>query len=131
MAKQKAKKPARLIRTRQMDSRVSDIQSTPGSPRGSGQAWTCDVALVHTIEGWIYRALVLDLYSREVLGWATATDKTKALAVSALSKAIRLHKPAPGSILYVNQSKELTGSQVQRLLITNRLVVCKANPRMN
>lgn len=122
MAKQKAKKPARSIRSRQMDSRVSDIKSTPVSPRG--QAWRCYVACIRTREGWIYRAVVLDLWSREVLGWATATDKTKALAVSALSMAVRLRRPAPGSVVYVAQSTGLSGRKVQRMLNTNGLVVC-------
>ena len=100
-------------------------------PQGAGLAWMCDVARVRTIEGWMHVAVVRDLYSREVLGWATATDTSESLAASALAMAIRLRKPAPGLILYIVQSKELTGSQLQRMLITNRLVACKGSPRLN
>ena len=114
-----------------MDSRGSDIRPTPVSPRGPGQAWMCYVACIRTREGWIYRAVVLDLCSREVLGWATATERSKALAVSALSMAIRLRRPAPGSVVYAAQSSGLSGRRVHRMLNTNGLVVCKGSSRMN
>ncbi len=62
------------------------------------QKWAGDISYIWTREGWSYLAVVLDLYSRRVVGWATSNRLKSDLAVQALNKAIAFRRPPPGCI---------------------------------
>jgi transposase InsO family protein len=62
------------------------------------EAWVTDVTYVATNEGWLYLAVILDLFSRRVVGWATSSANDRALALSALTAAVRLRRPRPGLV---------------------------------
>ena len=51
------------------------------------QVWTTDITYVWTLEGWLYLAVVIDLFSRQVVGWAVADHMRTSLCVSALQMA--------------------------------------------
>jgi transposase InsO family protein len=59
-------------------------------------AWVTDVTYVWTLEGWLYLAVILDLYSRRVVGWAASANNDRALALAALGEANDARRPAPG-----------------------------------
>jgi putative transposase len=59
-------------------------------------AWVTDVTYVWTLEGWLYLAAILDLYSRRVVGWATSANHDRALALDALARATASRKPTVG-----------------------------------
>jgi transposase InsO family protein len=61
-------------------------------------AWVTDVTYVWTHEGWLYLAAILDLFSRRVVGWAASANNDRALAISALDRAVVTRAPAPGMI---------------------------------
>jgi putative transposase len=61
-------------------------------------AWVTDVTYVWTNEGWLYLAAILDLFSRRVVGWAASANNDRALAFSALDRAIAARQPDPGLI---------------------------------
>jgi putative transposase len=61
-------------------------------------AWVTDVTYVWTHEGWLYLAAILDLFSRRVVGWAASANNDRALALSALDRAIAMRAPTPGMI---------------------------------
>jgi putative transposase len=65
---------------------------------GSDQKWGVDISYVWTREGWLYLAIVLDLYSRRIVGWETSDRLKKDLAITALKRAIATRQPAPGLI---------------------------------
>jgi len=69
-----------------------------------------DISYVWTREGWLYLAIVLDLYSRRIVGWETSDRLKKDLAITALKRAIATRQPAPGLIHHwdINQ---IWGSQ--------------------
>jgi len=58
------------------------------------QKWVVDISYVWTSEGWLYLAVVLDLYSRRVIGWAVSNRMKRDLAIRALNMAIALRKAA-------------------------------------
>jgi putative transposase len=60
------------------------------------QVWITDITYIWTLEGWLYLAVVIDLYSRQVVGWAIADHMRTALCVSALQMAFWRKKPEPG-----------------------------------
>lgn len=61
-------------------------------------AWVTDVTYVWTHEGWLYLAAILDLFSRRVVGWAASANNDRALALSALDRAIAARTPTRGLI---------------------------------
>jgi len=61
-------------------------------------AWVTDVTYVWTSEGCVYLAVILDLFSRRVVGWSTSANNDRALALSALDRATAARAPAAGMV---------------------------------
>ena len=60
--------------------------------------WGADISYVWTREGWLYLAVVIDLFARRVVGWATGDRLHRDLALAALRKALTMRRPAAGLI---------------------------------
>jgi transposase InsO family protein len=65
-------------------------------PTGPNQTWVTDLTYVWTAEGWLYVAIMLELWSRCVVGWATGESLHARLATRALSMAVQHRRPPPG-----------------------------------
>ena len=65
---------------------------------GPDQKWGADISYIWTSEGWLYLAIVLDLFSRRIVGWATSDRLKKDLALNAMRRAIAMRRPPPGLI---------------------------------
>jgi transposase InsO family protein len=59
--------------------------------------WTTDITCVWTLEGWLYVAVVIDLFSRQVVGWAINDHRRTSLGIAALQMAFWRRKPEPGT----------------------------------
>ena len=70
------------------------------------QKWVADISYVWTREGWLYLAVVLDLFSRRVVGWATSDRLHKELALTALRRAIAIRRPPPGLIHHADRGSQ-------------------------
>lgn len=66
-------------------------------------AWVGDMTFIRTRAGWLYLAILLDLYSRKVVGWSMGERPNEALTLGALSMAIEHRLPAPGLIHHTDQ----------------------------
>ena len=62
------------------------------------QKWSVDISYIWTTEGWLYLAVVMDLHSRRIIGWAVSNRMKRDLAVQALQMAITLRRPPKGCI---------------------------------
>ena len=62
------------------------------------QKWAADISYVWTSEGWLYLAVVLDLFARRIVGWAISDRLHKELALEALRKALAIRRPQKGLI---------------------------------
>ncbi|MEQ1546108.1 IS3 family transposase [Methyloglobulus sp.] len=62
------------------------------------KAWTTDITCVWTLEGWLYVAVAMDLFSRQVVGWSIAGHMRTSMCVSALRMAFWRRKPDPGPL---------------------------------
>ena len=58
--------------------------------------WAADMTFIKTTEGWLYLAVVLDLYSRKIVGWSMGSRMTAELPLAALRMAFHQRHPAPG-----------------------------------
>jgi putative transposase len=64
------------------------------------QVWMTDITYVHTNEGWVYLASVMDLYTRKIIGWKAGERMTKELVIQALDQAYSRQKPNKGDVLH-------------------------------
>jgi putative transposase len=78
--------------------------------------WAGDVTACWTREGWLYLAVVLDLASRRVIGWAARATVGQELTLPALHHALRQRRPRPGLLHHSDRGMHYTGSSYQRLL---------------
>ena len=81
--------------------------------------WAGDISYVWTAQGWLYLAVVLDLYSRAVIGWAMSERLTADLATQALTMALWRRKPARGLLHHSYRGIQYAAGDYQRLLATH------------
>ena len=86
------------------------------------QKWGADISYIWTAEGWLYLAIVLDLYSRRIVGWATSNRLKKGLALKALQRAIVLRRPRPGLIHHSDRGSQYCSDDYRRLLKAQDIV---------
>lgn len=83
---------------------------------GPNQKWAADITYIRTLEGWLYLAGVMDLYSRRIVGWATSEHIDADLAVTALNKAIRSRHPPAGLIHHSDRGVQYASYPYQSIL---------------
>ena len=71
--------------------------------QAANQAWVGDVTYIPTGEGWLYLAVLLDLFSRRVVGWATSATNDRDLALQALDQALRTRRPKRGLVHHTDR----------------------------
>lgn len=86
------------------------------STEAPDQVWVADITYIRTWEGWLYLAVVLDLYTRRVVGWAAADHMRAELVVEALQMAVRRRNPAPGLIHHSDRGSQYASDLFQREL---------------
>ena len=86
------------------------------------QKWTSDITYIRTNEGWLYLAVVLDLFSRRIVGWAMSTRITSDLVTNALEMAIKQRKPAAGLLHHSDRGSQYTGKPYRALLDANQML---------
>jgi putative transposase len=95
-------------------------------PSAPDQVWASDITYVATLEGWLYLAVILDLFSRRVVGWKLGESLEAELVVTALRNALVLRQPAEG--LYFHSDR---GSQYSSEAVRKPLSVIGANQSMS
>jgi transposase InsO family protein len=94
------------------------------------QRWVGDVTYLRTPEGWLYLAVILDLYSRMVVGWATSPVNDRMLALRALSMAIVHRKPDVGLLHHTDQGSPYASDDYQDAL-SRAGITCSMSRRGN
>jgi len=78
--------------------------------------WVTDITYIATANGWCYLAIVLDLFSRAVVGWALDTTLTTQLALDALDMAVNRRRPRPGLMHHSDRGCQYTSAQYRSAL---------------
>jgi putative transposase len=86
------------------------------NPVGANQVWAGDITYLKTGEGWMYLAIVMDLYSRRVVGWHIDKRMTKSLVSKALMKAYSLRMPPKGLVFHSDRGSQYTSRTYRKLL---------------
>ena len=83
------------------------------------QKWAGDISYIWTSEGWLYLAVILDLYSRRVIGWAVSSRMKRDLAIRALDMAVALRQPPEGCIHHTDRGSQYCSHDYQKRLLKN------------
>jgi putative transposase len=92
--------------------------------------WVGDITYVWTMEGWVYLAVLIDLYSRRVVGWAIDKTLSRTLALNALKMALRTRKPPPGLIHHTDRGSQYA-SRDYRKALADHGVICSMSGKGN
>ncbi len=76
---------------------------TPAAPN---RVWTGDITYIHTTEGWLYLAIVLDLFNREIVGWSIKPRMTADIVTDALTMAWFRRKPGKGVLFHSDRGSQ-------------------------
>jgi len=88
----------------------------------ANEAWVGDVTYIPTGEGWLYLAVLLDLFSRRVVGWATSAINDTELALRALESALRARRPRPGLVHHTDRGSPYASSEYRSVLAVHAIV---------
>lgn len=83
------------------------------------QAYVTDITYIRTMEGWLYLAVVIDLFSRMVVGWAMSQRINAQLVIQALNMAILLRKPKEGLIVHSDKGSQYACCDYREVLAKN------------
>ena len=86
------------------------------NPAAPNQVWTSDITYLWTDEGWLYLAIVLDLFNREVVGWSLKTRMTADIVIDALTMAWFRKKPAAGLMHHSDRGSQYASHAFQEKL---------------
>lgn len=90
-----------------------------GAPNRS---WVTDVTAIWTLEGWLFLAAMIDLYSRRVVAWAISANNDTLLALDALRKGLRLRRPAAGLVHHSDRGSPYASADYRAELARHGLV---------
>jgi len=91
-------------------------------PEGPNRVWASDITYIRTLEGWLYLAVIMDLYSRGIVGWSMAERLTSPLVRDALQMALKQRRPSQGLLHHSDRGSQYAGGDYQELLTKNGLV---------
>jgi putative transposase len=95
------------------------------------QAWVADITYIWTTEGWLYLAIILDLFSRRVVGWSMAEHLRSQLVLSALDAALGQRIPAASGLLFHSDRGSQYASDAYQSALRNAGISCSMSRRAN
>lgn len=115
----KARQKTRFKRTTDSDHGgpvAHNVLDRDFTATATDQKWGVDISYVWTAEGWLYLAIVLDLFSRRIVGWQLSDRMKRGLAMDALRRALALRRPPRGLIHHSDRGSQYCSDDYQRLL---------------
>ncbi|MBA6068694.1 IS3 family transposase, partial [Pseudomonas mosselii] len=86
------------------------------------KVWVTDITYIRTYEGWLYLAVVLDLFSRQVIGWSMKPRMCSDLAIDAMLMAVWRRKPQQQVMIHSDQGSQFSSSDWQSFLKANNVI---------
>lgn len=83
------------------------------------QRWVSDITYIPTMEGWLYLAVIMDLYSRKIIGWSMSNRMKDDLVISALRMALFQRKVPTGLLLHSDRGSQYAANGLQKMLLQN------------
>ena len=93
-------------------------------------AWCADLTYIWTGEGWLYLAIILDLFSRRILGWSAKRTMERSIVLEALDSALQLRRPPHGLVHHSDRGSQYASHDYQETLLAAG-VTCSMSRRGN
>lgn len=91
------------------------------NPEAPDERWVTDITYIRTHEGWLYLAVVVDLFSRKVIGWSMQPRMTKDIVLNALLVAVWRRNPQKQVLVHSDQGSQYTSYEWQSFLKSHGL----------
>jgi len=95
---------------------VANILERRFNPQGPNMVWTADISYIWTLEGWLYLAIVMDLFSRQIVGWSLDERIKKQLTLDALRMGFWRRNPDPGLLHHSDRGSQYACHDYRNLL---------------
>ena len=122
----RAKAPRRFVRTTDSNHRLpvaENILDRNFEPEEPNESWCADITYIPTREGWLYLAVVEDLFSRKIVGWSMDQAMESRLVVDALSMASTRRRPGAGWLAHSDRGRRYASEHYRRAL-SGEGIVC-------
>lgn len=86
------------------------------------KVWVTDITYIATLQGWVYLASVMDLFSRKIVGWSLGSRMTKELVLDAFDQACERQKPSPGLIHHSDRGSQYASADYRERLASYGMV---------
>ncbi len=107
---------------RQSAPPAPNLLQAPFEAAGSDQVWMADITFIATRSGWLHLAVLIDLYSRLVVGWSMKERPTQELVSEALFMAVQQRRPSPGLIHHSDQGIQYSSGTYLQILKQHSIV---------
>jgi transposase InsO family protein len=97
-------------------------------PRAPNQVWVADITYLWTLEGWIYLAAVMDLFSRRIVGWALSRSLETSMVKEALERAQKERRPPPGLLHHSDRGSQYASHTFGALLQSWQMTASMSGP---
>lgn len=102
---------------------VPNILGREFTAAASNLTWLADITYIPTQQGWLYLAIVLDLYARRVVGWQMSAHLSDQLTVNALTMALHHRRPAPALLHHSDQGSQYAALDYRTPLLENKVAI--------
>ena len=104
-------------------ARVGNVLDRQFAAPAPNRRWVTDITYLTTTQGWLYLAVVLDLFSRRVVGWATSDRLGDGLALEALLTSLARRRPAAGLMHHSDRGSQYVSDQYTGVLVQHGIVM--------
>ena len=121
----RAKAPRRFVRTTDSNHRLpvaANVLDRGFDPEGPNERWCADITYIPTREGWLYLAVVEDLFRRMIVGWSMDVTMESRSVVDALGMAIQRRRPEAGLLAHSDRGSPYASDHYQRVLSAEGIV---------
>ena len=127
----RATTPRRFVRTTDSNHRLpvaANRLARAFDPTAPNTVWSADITYIPTREGWLYLAVVEDVFSRRIVGWSMAATMESRLVVDALAMAVAGRRPGTGLLAHSDRGSQYASEHYQRLLASHG-ITCSMSRR--
>ena len=110
-----------MAATEAMTNVAGNLLKRDFSAEAPNEKWVSDITYIRVGNEWLYLAVVMDLYSRKVIGWALADHMRESLIIEAFSMASSLRKIEPSAVIHSDRGVQYRGNKYQQLLEDNQI----------
>jgi len=101
---------------KQSDAVADNLLNQNFNPLAVNDVWAGNITYLRTAEGWMYLAIVMDLYSRRIVGWHIDKRMTVDLIAKALVKAVNIRQPGKGLVFHSDRGSQYTSRSFRKIL---------------